>query len=680
MSDLGPGSVVGDYRLGERIGMGGMGVVHGGVDLRLDRRVAIKILSGRLAGDPAQLARFDREARALSTLDSPYVVRIFDHGVAGGAPYIVTQYVGGGDLGRLLSVRGPMPVAAAARVCGQVARALAAAHAAGIVHRDVKPGNVLIADPEAPRPHALLADFGVAHTRDARLTVAGAVVGTADYLAPELADGAEPSTASDVYALGCLLWACLSGGAPPYGGSEIEVALAHRSAPVPQLPGRGAGVRQVNTVLRQTLAKHPADRTTRADRVAELLREIAEGADGADGAGGAPGRRTVPRVAVGIAAAVVAVVAVAALGTGVHLLRDRGPTPGESTRPAPDVSSGAPAAEGPELTVTAPAAGATRADLTWRTGVTGFSGPATATSDLAEGALPLLADLDGTGAAQRVDLRLRADGRGRSVPVVTRHDDGRVFEGTALPARRLAVAVADVDGDGDDDLALVGARAPLRVWVMPAEEGGYGPPALWLEADRPRSVVAVEAGDLDGDGDDDLVVRAAGRPDQDAGSLELLRAEAGGRFAATPPALLQAGPLDDVTMRVADVDGDGRAEAVLYVAPYRDRDVRVDVLTYADDGWSPPVRWLAYEGADIWLIEDWRALLTVVDVDADGRDDLVRISGPDPDNGWLLDVLRSSGQAFERPPTATTWACGEQCSLAPVVVWARAGLAAVARY
>ncbi|WP_169799238.1 serine/threonine-protein kinase [Nocardioides jensenii] len=258
---LTPGSNFGPYRIESRLGSGGMGVVFAATDTRLGRRVALKVVSSNLAGDPGFAARFQREASILARLDSPHIVSIFEHGEHDGSAYIATQLVGGGDLGALLRSRGPLPRPAAVALVGQLAEALDDAHRSGIVHRDVKPANVLVRDPDAPSLFTYLCDFGIAQAGDLPgqhgQTATGAVAGSWAYLSPERLNGAPASPASDIYALGCVLWACLTGDAP-YAGSDLQVAQAHVNAPVRQLPGVDA--RHLNTVLERAMAKDPTQR------------------------------------------------------------------------------------------------------------------------------------------------------------------------------------------------------------------------------------------------------------------------------------------------------------------------------------------------------------------------------------------------------------------------------------
>ena len=185
-----PGEVFSHYRIDAPIGAGGMGQVFVATDLNLPRQVALKVVSDALvSATDAQAAadfrrRFHHEAEALAQLDCDHVIRIYEHGEFEGTSFIATQYVAGGELGTLLRQRGAMPSDRAAQVCAQIAEALAEAHEVGIVHRDVKTSNVLIRNPDATRLHAVLCDFGIAHTGDTGYTAPGAVAGTWAYLAP----------------------------------------------------------------------------------------------------------------------------------------------------------------------------------------------------------------------------------------------------------------------------------------------------------------------------------------------------------------------------------------------------------------------------------------------------------------------------------------------------------------
>jgi serine/threonine-protein kinase len=218
---------IGPYRLVRTLGSGGMGVVHLAEDPGLGRQVALKVISPHLAQDPAFRARFTREAQALAALDSPHVVHVYAHGEHDGRPWIATQLVPDGDLGRMLEDHGAPPVRVALDLMAQVAAGLSDAHAAGLVHRDIKPANVLLRRRDSTM-QAYLSDFGIARQVDAAPTRAGTgPVGTPTWMAPELHTGATASVATDVYSLGCLLWAALSGHAPYVGTTDYEIVSAH---------------------------------------------------------------------------------------------------------------------------------------------------------------------------------------------------------------------------------------------------------------------------------------------------------------------------------------------------------------------------------------------------------------------------------------------------------------------
>jgi len=317
-----PGDLIGPYRVGERIGAGGMGVVHEALDTQLNRRVALKIISPHLAHDPEFRARFTREAQAQASLDSPYVVHVYAHGEVDGLLYIATQLVPDGDLGRMVQQRGAPSLPVAVDLIAQVASGLADAHAAGLVHRDIKPANVLLRI-SGDSVRAYLADFGIARqvTSDNQLTAAGSTVGTPSYMAPELHTGGRPGPASDVYSLGCLLWAAVSGRAPYSGTSDYQVVDAHLNAPVPQLAASGGLAGEVNRILRRAMAKNPADRYPHAGAMRDDLLTALRAPQVAPAplpAGSGSGSRTAMVVVL------VAVVVLGLIGLGVTYAVTRG--------------------------------------------------------------------------------------------------------------------------------------------------------------------------------------------------------------------------------------------------------------------------------------------------------------------------------------------------------------------
>ena len=236
-----------------------MGLVYRAYDLRLKRRVALKFVAPELALDERFRSRFLRESELAASLDHPNVVPIYDAGEANGRLYLAMRYVEGTDLRALLHDSGTLEPARALALCGQVANALDAAHASGLVHRDVKPSNVLLDDHE----HVYLADFGLTRrlADEAGPQLDGRSVGTPAYLAPEQIEGGALDARADVYSLGCLLYECLTGRPPFAHGSRLAVAWAHLEERPPSASAQNAALpAAVDDVIRTALAKDPADR------------------------------------------------------------------------------------------------------------------------------------------------------------------------------------------------------------------------------------------------------------------------------------------------------------------------------------------------------------------------------------------------------------------------------------
>jgi serine/threonine protein kinase len=268
---ISPGVTLGGrYRLDERIAGGGMGDVWRGTDEVLGRTVAVKILLPALLDEPGFAERFRGEARTMATINHPGVVDIYDYGSDQQLAFLVMEYVEGDALSRTLSRVGRLTPARTMALMAQAADALQAAHANGIVHRDVKPGNLLV----RPNGTLVLTDFGIARSAlVGQLTVAGSVLGTASYISPEQASGAVATPASDVYALGVVAYQCLSGHRPFDGATPMEIAMKHvRETPRP-LPGDIPP--QVRVIVDRALAKDPNARWPSASGLAAVARQAA---------------------------------------------------------------------------------------------------------------------------------------------------------------------------------------------------------------------------------------------------------------------------------------------------------------------------------------------------------------------------------------------------------------------
>ena len=262
----------------EEIGRGGMAVVYRARDVRLGRWVALKVLAGDLARDDAFRRRFIRESRAAAAVDHPNIIPIFDAGEAGGVLFIAMRYVGGQDVHSLLNRACPLPPARAAGIVAQVASALDAAHACGLVHRDVKPANMLLGGlaEDGSEDHTYLSDFGISKTSQAttNLTLTGQVLGTLNYLAPEQIEGRPVDGRADAYSLACAAFEMLAGAPPFRRDQSLAVMWAQLSAPPPALtsarPDLPAGVDQV---MFRGLAKAPEDRYPNCRAFAAALQE-----------------------------------------------------------------------------------------------------------------------------------------------------------------------------------------------------------------------------------------------------------------------------------------------------------------------------------------------------------------------------------------------------------------------
>jgi serine/threonine-protein kinase len=261
----------GRYELLGKLGEGGMARVYRGRDLRLGRPVAVKVLHSHYAGDPSFLHRFEHEARSAASLSGPHIVDVYDVGQDGDLHYIVMELVEGADLKSLIKTRAPLSIDQAVLIAAAVAEGLQTAHDVGLVHRDVKPQNILV----TPQGRVRITDFGIAKSHlSSAVTEAGVTFGTADYISPEQAQGQNATPRSDIYSLGVVLFEMLTGQLPFTGESSVAVATRHvRDEPPsprhlnPQVPTR------LEQLVLRALAKDPEQRPASALEFAHLLRE-----------------------------------------------------------------------------------------------------------------------------------------------------------------------------------------------------------------------------------------------------------------------------------------------------------------------------------------------------------------------------------------------------------------------
>jgi hypothetical protein len=275
MADLETGSEFAGCRIEGVLGRGGMGVIYRATELRLGRSVALKLIATEQASDPEVRERFEREARMTASIEHPNVVPVYGAGEEDGHLYLIMRYVPGTDLHHLLREEGRLAPARAASIVAQVGDALDAAHASGLVHRDVKPANVLIGG-----EHAYLSDFGITRvqTSDTRITDSGNWIGTVDFMSPEHLRGEPTDARADVYALGCVLYTALT-GTPPYRRATVPATItAHLHEPPPRPSMEAPGIPEAfDAVIARALAKEPADRYPSAGDLGRAARAAAAG-------------------------------------------------------------------------------------------------------------------------------------------------------------------------------------------------------------------------------------------------------------------------------------------------------------------------------------------------------------------------------------------------------------------
>ena len=566
------------YRVEALIGRGGMGEVYRAVDERLGRPVALKVLTDSLAADERYRARLLEESRRAASLDHPNVVPVYEAGEADGLLFIAMRYVTGTDLRALLRREGALEPERAIAIAAQVADALDAAHRRSLVHRDVKPSNVLL-DHADGREHAYLADFGLTQSTADRLPADGRFTGTVDYVAPEQIRGDAVDGRADQYGLACLLFECLTGDVPYRSGSGVGALFAHLEEPVPLVGDRRVGLpAELDEVFARALAKSPGDRF-------EACTAFVDGARGALGIDASAARFS--RVAVAV---VVALAALAVAAAAFAVLRGGKPAP----PPAPSgmlvrvdprtntVADSTPVAGHPGNLAVTPG-GVWMTDFAegvlWRQANPG--GPVDRVTsngeprDLATAGSKIYVAVDGkafSGAVARYDAvtgiredtldqltcamasgegvvwaagcpavqRLSTDGRKlrRLVETFLPYADPASGENTRAQFREMAV--------GDGSLWVLGDARDRRLWRLDARTGKVL--ATIRLGFPPRSVAVAGGAAWITDGLDDTVVPVDERTNRPGAPLRVGRGAAG--IAADGDALWIAGSLDGTLTRV----------------------------------------------------------------------------------------------------------------------------------
>jgi len=272
------------YKVTEKIGSGGMADVFKAVDEVLGRTVAVKVLHARYASDPNFVARFRQEAQAAANLSHPNIVNMYDWGRDGDTYYIVMEYVKGTDLKSLVTSQGPLDPRKVAEYGAQVCSALAVAHGYDIIHRDIKPQNIVL----TPDGTIKVMDFGIARAGNTTMTQTGSVLGTAQYISPEQAQGKPLTPASDLYSLGVTLYELATGTLPFDGDTPVAVALKQvNDEPVPPRQVRASIPPALEAVILRALRKNPADRYASASEMRDDLQRVANGQSAVGGIYGA---------------------------------------------------------------------------------------------------------------------------------------------------------------------------------------------------------------------------------------------------------------------------------------------------------------------------------------------------------------------------------------------------------
>jgi serine/threonine protein kinase len=628
------GQSFGEYEITGVIGEGGMGVVYTAVQRRLDRTVALKVLSTRLMNEANYRQRFTREAETLSRLDSPHIIQIYDFGEVDDCLFIATQMVRGGDLGQLLRSRGALGTSEAVVITGQVASALVDAHAAGVVHRDIKPNNVLLR--RGPERFAYLCDFGIALSDAAALTTTGTMLGTTAYLAPERCDGMPATTASDIYSLGCLLWTAVTGQVP-YHGTDVQVAVQHMTAPIPQLPRTDAFERRVNAIVLRSMAKKPGERYAAAGEMrADLLNlvprsELPEPDLADTTAWPSP---TAPAPALPADLPTVAATVASGSSATVESTHDVAST--EATAPTTPLrrqhTEGHGWSHNRRKTMGVIAAGV----------ILTIVGSAIAVSLGRDTGTPSGGGAPSNRIKSTASPGARAGatrGRSSKTPAVPSPSAGEPLDQAERARRQTRLTRVSFDGDQMSDLAVQSfTGSGDNVVVLSSNRNGFGRPRSWSTIDTsPTGSIHRFNGDFDGDDITDAAVADYGRG---SWTVSVLRSS-GDQFA--PPKSwghVSAAPGLNSFFVTGDYDGDGHADVA--TVDFDDLGLRIQVLKSTGGSFKTPHTWASNLH---WGYS--RTKFVPGDFNADGRTDLfaVRQLG----HTLVGEALLSNGKSFEAP-------------------------------
>ncbi|WP_182377248.1 protein kinase [Nocardioides sp. WS12] len=600
----GVGDLLGPYRITRELGAGGMGIVFEAIEEGLGRRVALKVLSLQLASEPEFRTRFKREASVLARSDSPHIIQVYSHGEQDGCLYLATQFVSGGDLAARVAGEGLPAPDVSLDIAAQVASALADAHAVGVIHRDVKPHNVLLRSGQG-QVHAYLCDFGIARDGDSSLTSSGVVAGTYAYLAPERFRGEAATPASDTYALGCLLWFLLT-GRPPYDGGLVQLAHQHEFSPIPQLPGASD---QLNGFLLRAMAKDPAARHSSAAAAAAALRAIRA-------SGRVPDQHFV----------------VPPPATPPYPSYPSGPSY-PSSPSAPSAPSYVVAASVPPP-LAAPIAQPASPPPSYATPNLPTPVPRSRRGPLAAVIAVLAALVIGVGGGVAWHF-LRDDGGGTDStnPTLSPEPQETPTDGETVdpPGARVGpVTPADVNGDGNDDTILIDNSADQTL-VLTSDEAtdtGFGDFETW--AGTAYGSAKVVRGDFSGDGWTDLALVETDR-------VQVARSNGVGFEAPEDWGDVQLPARFKVT--AGDFDGDGVTD-LAYLTGAGEDFIAIDVALSDGSTFGTASNWAGVEG---WKFDDMK--IGAGDFDGDGDADLIELGKPS-EGGVDLRLFRSERDTF----------------------------------